>query len=43
MGLFTGGFWHGALAVIILLIIQQIDANIIYPKVVGTSTDFTLL
>lgn len=38
MGLFTGGFWHGALAVIILLIIQQIDANIIYPKVVGTST-----
>ncbi|HIU26331.1 MAG TPA: AI-2E family transporter [Candidatus Copromorpha excrementigallinarum] len=38
MGLFTGGFWHGALAVIILLVVQQIDANIIYPKVVGTST-----
>ncbi|NLD19632.1 MAG: AI-2E family transporter [Clostridiales bacterium] len=38
MGWATGGFWHGALAVIILLVIQQIDANLIYPKIVGTST-----
>lgn len=38
MGLCTGGFWHGALAVIILLVVQQIDSNIIYPKVVGSST-----
>ena len=38
MGLCTGGFWHGALAVIILIVIQQIDANFIYPKVVGSST-----
>lgn len=38
MGLCTGGFWHGALAVIILVVIQQIDANFIYPKVVGSST-----
>lgn len=38
MGLYTGGFGTGVLAVIILLIVQQIDSNIIYPKVVGTST-----
>jgi len=38
MGLFTEGFWHGAIAVAILFVIQQIDANIIYPRVVGTST-----
>ena len=38
MGLFTDGFWSGALAVIILLVIQQIDCNLIYPKIVGTST-----
>ena len=38
MGLCTDGFWHGALAVIILLAIQQIDSNLIYPKIVGTST-----
>lgn len=38
MGLCTGGFWHGVLAVVILLIVQQIDSNFIYPKVVGTST-----
>ena len=38
MGIYTGGFWHGAIAVIILLVVQQIDSNIIYPKVVGTST-----
>jgi predicted PurR-regulated permease PerM len=38
MGLCTGGFWHGAIAVIILLIVQQIDSNLIYPKVVGSTT-----
>lgn len=38
MGLFTEGFWEGAIAVIILFAIQQIDANLIYPKIVGSST-----
>lgn len=38
MGIYTGGFWHGVVAVLILLAVQQIDSNIIYPKVVGTST-----
>ncbi len=38
MGLCTDGFWQGAIAVLILFVIQQIDANIIYPRVVGTST-----
>lgn len=38
MGLFTDGFWAGAIAVIILFVIQQIDANLIYPKIVGSST-----
>ncbi len=38
MGLFTEGFWHGVIAIVILFIIQQIDANLIYPKIVGSST-----
>ena len=38
MGLATGGFWHGVLAVIILFAVQQIDCNLIYPKVVGSTT-----
>ena len=38
MGFCTEGFWHGVLAVVILFAIQQIDANFIYPKVVGSST-----
>lgn len=38
MGFCTDGFWHGVLAVAILIVIQQIDANIIYPKIVGSST-----
>ena len=38
MGLFTEGFWHGAIAILILFAIQQIDANLIYPKIVGSST-----
>jgi len=38
VGAFTGGLSHGIFAVLILLVIQQIDANIIYPKVVGSTT-----
>ncbi|WP_027399802.1 AI-2E family transporter [Anaerovorax odorimutans] len=37
IGLLTGGFTQGALAVIVLLVIQQIDGNVIYPKIVGSS------
>ena len=35
---FTGGFTHAAFAVIGLFIVQQIDCNLIYPKIVGTTT-----
>jgi predicted PurR-regulated permease PerM len=38
IGLFTDGLWQGVLAVIILLVIQQVDSNLIYPRVVGSST-----
>ncbi len=38
MGFCTEGFWSGVLAVAILLAVQQIDCNLIYPKIVGTST-----
>jgi predicted PurR-regulated permease PerM len=38
VGAFTGGLSHGVLAVAILFGIQQLDANIIYPKVVGSTT-----
>lgn len=38
IGLFTDGLWQGVLAVIILLVIQQVDGNLIYPRVVGSST-----
>lgn len=38
MGLFTVGFWEGVIAIVILFVIQQIDANLIYPKIVGSST-----
>ncbi|MGN0711059.1 MAG: AI-2E family transporter [Anaerovoracaceae bacterium] len=38
VGLFTGGLTRGILAVVILLIIQQIDCNLIYPKIVGSTT-----
>jgi predicted PurR-regulated permease PerM len=33
-----GGPGRAVLSVIVLIIVQQIDSNIIYPKVVGTST-----
>jgi len=38
VGVFTGGLTQGIFAVLILLAIQQIDANIIYPKIVGSTT-----
>lgn len=38
IGLLTGGASQALLAVIVLIIIQQIDCNIIYPRVVGAST-----
>ncbi|MGI6204886.1 MAG: AI-2E family transporter [Anaerovoracaceae bacterium] len=38
VGLLTQDVWHGLLAVLVLFIIQQIDGNFIYPKVVGTNT-----
>lgn len=38
MGFCTEGLLHGVLAVVLLFAVQQIDANIIYPKVVGSST-----
>lgn len=38
IGWLTSDFLHGVLAVLVLVIVQQIDSNIIYPKVVGSST-----
>lgn len=38
IGWLTDDFVHGALAVFVLILVQQIDSNIIYPKVVGSST-----
>lgn len=38
IGWLTSDFVHGVLAVLVLVIVQQIDSNIIYPKVVGSST-----
>lgn len=38
IGLLSGGFSQAALAVVLLLVIQQVDSNIIYPRVVGSST-----
>lgn len=37
IGLFTGGPLQALLSVVVLLVIQQIDGNIIYPKIVGSS------
>lgn len=37
VGLLTGGIGEAFLAILVLIIIQQIDANIIYPRVVGGS------
>lgn len=38
IGWLTEDFMQGLLAIVILLVVQQIDSNIIYPKVVGSST-----
>jgi len=37
VGLLTGGLPSALLAILVLIIIQQIDTNIIYPRVVGGS------
>ena len=36
--LFTGGIWSALFVVIFILILQQIDGNIIGPKIIGDST-----
>lgn len=38
VGTLTDSIWQGLFAVGILLLVQQIDSNIIYPRVVGSST-----
>ena len=38
IGWLTGSLTQGIIAVVVLIIVQQIDSNIIYPKVVGSST-----
>lgn len=38
VGLLNGGFIAGVIPVVALLIVQQVDSNFIYPKVVGSST-----
>ena len=35
--LLTGGFWQALTMVIVVTILQQVDANIINPKIIGTS------
>jgi predicted PurR-regulated permease PerM len=37
VGLLTGGPIEALFAILVLVVIQQIDANIIYPRVVGSS------
>lgn len=38
VGTFTDGLTQGITAVVVLLIVQQIDCNLIYPKIVGSTT-----
>ncbi|MEG0918617.1 MAG: AI-2E family transporter [Anaerovoracaceae bacterium] len=38
IGLISEGPLQGIIAVVILLVVQQIDCNLIYPRVVGSST-----
>lgn len=38
VGLLTGGPNQALFAILVLIVIQQIDSNIIYPRVVGSST-----
>lgn len=35
--LLTGGFWQAFTMVIVVTVLQQVDANIINPKIIGTS------
>lgn len=35
----TGGFFHGLLTIVLLTILQQIDGNIISPKLMGNALD----
>ncbi len=37
VGLFSGGFSKAFLAVILLFLVQQLDSNYIYPKIVGST------
>ena len=38
IGVFTDGIWQGLLAIVVLFIVQQLDATLIYPRVVGAAT-----
>ncbi len=38
IGVFTDGLWQGLLAIVVLFIVQQLDATLIYPRVVGAAT-----
>lgn len=38
IGLLTENLTHGIIAVVVLVVVQQIDTNIVYPKVVGSTT-----
>ncbi len=38
VGTITGGLSQGIIAVLVLFAVQQIDSNLIYPRVVGSST-----
>lgn len=35
--IFTGGIWQAIMMTVVVIILQQIDANIINPRIVGTS------
>ncbi len=37
VAVFTDGIWKGVTAVVVMFIIQQIDSNITYPRIVGSS------
>lgn len=41
--LFTGGIWQAILMAVIVIILQQIDANIINPKIIGNSLSISPL
>lgn len=38
VGFLTGGVTQGLLAILVVLVVQQIDSNITYPRIVGSST-----